>query len=153
MLVMRLVFLGALLWTLFGGIRTAGFFPVGTPSPSSSDGKNAILIVNFARERYEAGEPLSMRSAKRLASRFFRPIIMTSMALLLLGVLPLVHLHSAGRSGGRKRHRHQSYMACSAGNAHGPPFSASGFVPVLRCWFTHAAGRRSRKDVTTPVES
>jgi multidrug efflux pump len=61
--------------------------------------KNAILIVEFARERYEAGR--SVRSAALEAARLrLRPILMTSFAFIL-GVLPLV-LSSGASSGARR---------------------------------------------------
>ncbi len=56
--------------------------------------KNAILIVEFARQRQHAGEPL--REATLEASRLrLRPILMTSFAFIL-GVLPLVIGTGAG---------------------------------------------------------
>ena len=56
--------------------------------------KNAILIVEFARQRQHAGEPL--REATLEASRLrLRPILMTSFAFIL-GVLPLVVGTGAG---------------------------------------------------------
>jgi len=56
--------------------------------------KNAILIVEFARELRHAGRPL--REAVVEASRLrFRPILMTSFAFIL-GVMPLVFAEGAG---------------------------------------------------------
>src|SRR4029079_18361312 len=56
--------------------------------------KNAILIVEFARELRLAGKPI--REAAVEAARLrFRPIIMTSFAFIL-GVLPLVWATGAG---------------------------------------------------------
>lgn len=57
--------------------------------------KNAILIVEFAKERYEqAGMPLEEASVEGARLRF-RPILMTSFAFIL-GVVPLVLASGAG---------------------------------------------------------
>ena len=56
--------------------------------------KNAILIVEFAKKRRDAGE--SRRDATLAAcSLRLRPIIMTSLAFIL-GVVPLLYGHGAG---------------------------------------------------------
>ena len=57
-------------------------------------GKNAILIVEFARDRQQEGVPLADAAAEAARVRL-RPIIMTSFAFIL-GVLPLVISHGAG---------------------------------------------------------
>lgn len=74
------------------------FFQVGLLTVIGLTGKNAILIVEFARERQEAGQPL-LEAVQEAARQRFRPIVMTSMAFSL-GVLPLV-LSSGAGSGGR----------------------------------------------------
>jgi HAE1 family hydrophobic/amphiphilic exporter-1 len=56
--------------------------------------KNAILIVEFARELREGGKGLA-ESAVEAARARFRPILMTSFAFIL-GVLPLVLATGAG---------------------------------------------------------
>jgi hydrophobic/amphiphilic exporter-1 (mainly G- bacteria), HAE1 family len=58
--------------------------------------KNAILIVEVARELHEAGQSVA-EAAVHAAERRFRPIIMTSFAFIL-GVLPLVLASGAGAS-------------------------------------------------------
>ncbi|MCI5077851.1 efflux RND transporter permease subunit [Oricola sp.] len=98
MLAMPIGILGALTWTWLGGFQNGVFFQVGLLTVIGLTGKNAILIVEFARDRFEAGEPL-LDAVREAARQRFRPIIMTSMAFSL-GVLPLV-LSSGAGSGGR----------------------------------------------------
>jgi len=56
--------------------------------------KNAILIVEFARDRCNEGIPLFEATIEAAVARL-RPIIMTSFAFIL-GVVPLVFAHGAG---------------------------------------------------------
>jgi len=56
--------------------------------------KNAILIVEYAKERVDRGIPLEEATLDAVKLRL-RPIIMTSMAFIL-GVLPLVFASGAG---------------------------------------------------------
>ncbi|WP_424933637.1 efflux RND transporter permease subunit [Amaricoccus macauensis] len=98
MLAMPIGVLGALVGAWLGGFDNGVFFQVGLLTVIGLTGKNAILIVEFARERQDAGEPL-LEAVSHAASQRFRPILMTSMAFSL-GVLPLV-LSSGAGSGGR----------------------------------------------------
>jgi HAE1 family hydrophobic/amphiphilic exporter-1 len=56
--------------------------------------KNAILIVEFARELRDAGKDIA-EAAVEAARERFRPILMTSFAFIL-GVVPLVFASGAG---------------------------------------------------------
>ena len=56
--------------------------------------KNAILIVEFAKQKYDQGMPLT-DAAREGAKLRFRPILMTSFAFIL-GVTPLVLASGAG---------------------------------------------------------
>ncbi|MEX5729945.1 hydrophobe/amphiphile efflux-1 (HAE1) family protein [Rhodovulum iodosum] len=98
MLAMPIGVLGALVGAWLGGFENGVFFQVGLLTVIGLTGKNAILIVEFARDRQEGGEDL-FTAAKEAARQRFRPIIMTSMAFSL-GVVPLV-LSSGAGSGGR----------------------------------------------------
>src|SRR5262249_50937870 len=56
--------------------------------------KNAILIVEYARDEHEAGTGI-VEAAAEAARRRLRPILMTSFAFIL-GVFPLVIATGAG---------------------------------------------------------
>ena len=56
--------------------------------------KNAILIVEFAKQLQEEGRPLGEATVEACRLRL-RPILMTSLAFIL-GVVPLVVAHGAG---------------------------------------------------------
>jgi HAE1 family hydrophobic/amphiphilic exporter-1/multidrug efflux pump len=99
MLAMPIGVLGTLLAAWLGGFENGVFFQVGLLTVIGLTGKNAILIVEFAREQIEAGSPV-VDAAIDAARQRFRPIIMTSMAFSL-GVVPLVLSTGAG-SGGRQ---------------------------------------------------
>ena len=61
--------------------------------------KNAILIVEVAREQREIHNKSIMESAVLGAKTRFRPILMTSFAFIL-GVMPLVFATGAGANAG-----------------------------------------------------
>ncbi|SIO57349.1 hydrophobic/amphiphilic exporter-1, HAE1 family/multidrug efflux pump [Rhodovulum sp. ES.010] len=98
MLAMPIGVLGALLGAWLGGFENGVFFQVAILTVIGLTGKNAILIVEFARDRQVGGEDL-FTAVREAARQRFRPIVMTSMAFSL-GVLPLV-LSSGAGSGGR----------------------------------------------------
>ncbi len=97
MLAMPIGVLGALIAAHIGGFANDVFFQVGLLTTIGLTGKNAILIVEFARHRHDAGERL-LTAVVEAARQRFRPIIMTSMAFGL-GVTPLVISTGAGAAG------------------------------------------------------
>jgi HAE1 family hydrophobic/amphiphilic exporter-1 len=83
---------GWLPWT--GGMDNNIYTQIGIVLIIALASKNAILIVEFARELRLAGRPIHQAAAEAARMRF-RPIIMTSFAFIL-GVLPLVFATGAG---------------------------------------------------------
>ncbi|WP_435816377.1 efflux RND transporter permease subunit [Achromobacter xylosoxidans] len=86
--------LGALAGAILTWKMNDVYFQVGLLTTIGLASKNAILIVEFAKEQYEAGKSL-MESALVAARMRLRPILMTSLAFIL-GVLPLVLGSGAG---------------------------------------------------------
>ena len=88
---------GALAAATMRGLSNDIFFQVGLLTTIGLAAKNAILIVEFAKELFDKG--MGLRQAVIEASRMrLRPILMTSLAFIL-GVLPLVISSGAGASG------------------------------------------------------
>jgi multidrug efflux pump subunit AcrB len=85
------------LGTLFRGLANDVFFQVGLLTTVGLSAKNAILIVEFAKELHERGMG-AMEAAMQAARMRLRPILMTSLAFVL-GVLPLAIAHGAGAGG------------------------------------------------------
>lgn len=94
MLVVPLGVLGAILAATMRGLENDVYFQVGLLTTIGLSAKNAILIVEFAKELYDKG--MGLGEAVVEAARL-RPILMTSLAFIL-GVLPLVISSGAGAS-------------------------------------------------------
>ncbi|MDB5946360.1 MAG: multidrug efflux transporter permease, partial [Ramlibacter sp.] len=86
--------LGALLAATLFKMTNGVYFQVGLLTTIGLSAKNAILIVEFARELHEQGRS-PFDAAIEAAKMRLRPIIMTSLAFIL-GVLPLAIASSAG---------------------------------------------------------
>ena len=94
LLVVPLGVFGAVLAVLLRGLPNDVYFKVGLIAIIGLSSKNAILIIEFARELNERG--MSIIEATLEACRLrFRPILMTSLAFIL-GVLPLAISSGAG---------------------------------------------------------
>lgn len=87
MLVVPLGIIGCVLAVLAAGMPNDIYFKVGLIAMIGLSAKNAILIIEFAKENYAEGSSL-IDSAIDAARLRFRPIIMTSLAFTL-GVVPL----------------------------------------------------------------
>jgi len=98
-LVVPLGVLGVLLATLFRGYANDVYFQVGLITIIGLTAKNAILIIEFAKDLQAQGKSVT-ESALAAARLRFRPIIMTSMAFGL-GVLPLALATGAGSASQR----------------------------------------------------
>ncbi|NVB40995.1 multidrug efflux RND transporter permease subunit [Pseudenhygromyxa sp. WMMC2535] len=99
LLVVPLGVLGTVLATQLRGLPDDVYFKVGLIAVIGLSAKNAILIVEFAKEMQEQGMKLvaAVLEAARLR---FRPIVMTSLAFSL-GVVPLVIASGAGSASQR----------------------------------------------------
>ncbi len=95
MLVVPLGVIGALLAATFRGLTNDVYFQVGLLTTIGLSAKNAILIVEFAKDLMDKeGKGLVEATLEAVRMRL-RPILMTSLAFML-GVMPLVISSGAG---------------------------------------------------------
>jgi multidrug efflux pump len=99
--------------------------------------KNSILIVEFAKERYEQGAPL-IESVSIAAKQRFRPILMTSMAFIL-GVTPLAISSGAGAAS-------QNAIGITVmGGMFAATFIAIFFIPMFYVFVEKVFSKKARE--------
>jgi len=94
LLMLPLGVFGALMATWLRGLHNDVFFQIGFLTTLGLSTKNAILIIQFAKERISRGQGLIDATIGAARVRF-RPVIMTSFAFFF-GVLPLAITTGAG---------------------------------------------------------
>jgi len=99
MLVVPLGMLGAVALVSLLGMSNDVYFQVGMVTVIGLAAKNAILIVEFAKDQYARGMGLYEATVEAARLRF-RPILMTSLAFIL-GVIPLAIATGAGAASQR----------------------------------------------------
>ncbi len=132
---------GALSAVWARGLTNDIFFQIGLVTLIGLSAKNAILMVDFANHRYQAGMPAA-DAAIEAAKLRFRPIIMTSMAFIM-GVTPLVFAAGAGAAG------RQSIGTGVFGGMIAATFLAIFFVPLFFVLVRRLTLRRPGPAVTT----
>ena len=136
--------LGAVAAVIVAGMPNDVYFKVGLVTIIGLAAKNAILIIEFAKDLHEQGR--SLKEAAIEAARLrFRPIVMTSVAFIL-GVVPLV-IATGGAT---------SQRAIGTGVLGGmlsATFLGVLFVPVFFVWtLSLAKGRKSKADAVAATE-
>jgi hydrophobic/amphiphilic exporter-1 (mainly G- bacteria), HAE1 family len=108
--------------------------------------KNAILIVEFARDLHHEGRSIT-EAAVEATRRRFRPIVMTSFAFIL-GVVPLTVASGAGAAS------QQAIGTVVFGGMMASTFLAIPFVPVFYVLLERTSERlRRRNRSESPVSS
>jgi hydrophobe/amphiphile efflux-1 (HAE1) family protein len=132
-----LVLIGAMAALWIRGLENNVFTQVGLVLLVGLGAKNAILIVEFARENRARGEGI-IASAVDAAKVRFRPILMTSFAFIL-GVVPLV------RSSGAGANSRQSLGTAVFGGMLGVTVLGLVFTPLLYVLVTATSEWIARK--------
>ena len=99
LLVVPLGILGVVLGANIRGLENDVYFKVGMITIIGLSAKNAVLIIEFAKDLHAQGRDL-FEAVVDAAHLRFRPILMTSLAFIL-GVLPLVLASGAGSASQR----------------------------------------------------
>ncbi len=123
LLVVPLGVLGVILGVMLRGFPNDVYFKVGLITVIGLSAKNAVLIIEFAKDLQAQGKSV-VAAALEAAHLRFRPIIMTSLAFIL-GVLPLVI--ASGASSASQREIGTSVM----GGMIAATLLAVFFVPVF----------------------
>ncbi|MFA5631480.1 MAG: efflux RND transporter permease subunit [Porticoccaceae bacterium] len=95
-MVVPLGIIGAVSATLLRGLTADVYFQIGMMTTIGLTAKNAILIVEFARDLYEQQGRSLTQAAIEAARLRLRPILMTSLAFTF-GVLPMALASGAGQ--------------------------------------------------------
>ncbi|ADU70444.1 efflux RND transporter permease subunit [Pantoea sp. At-9b] len=139
-LVVPLGVLGTICAVLLRGLQNDVFFQVGLLTTVGLAAKNAILIVEFAKELHEREGKSLIEAAVEAARLRIRPIIMTSMAFIL-GVLPLTISNGAGAGS------QHSIGTAVAGGMITATFLAIFFVPMFYVVVAQFFARKKKASV------
>ncbi|NOL48920.1 multidrug efflux RND transporter permease subunit [Pelistega europaea] len=123
LLIVPLGMLGTVALTKILNMSNDIYFQVGMITVIGLSAKNAILIVEFAKDAYAEGKDL-FSSAVEAARLRFRPILMTSFAFIM-GVIPLAMATGEGAAGQKA-----VGFGVLGGMLAATPFSVT-FVPVF----------------------
>ena len=136
MLIVPIGALGSVLAVTILGMPNDVYFKVGLITIIGLSAKNAILIVEFAKELHAQGHTI-IESAVEAAKLRFRPIIMTSLAFIL-GVVPLALASGAGAAS------QQALGVGVIGGMLSATFLGVVFVPIFFVWVLKTMSKLKR---------
>ncbi|KSV86596.1 MULTISPECIES: efflux RND transporter permease subunit [unclassified Sinorhizobium] len=144
-MVVPLGVIGSVLAVMMRDMPNDVYFKVGLIAIIGLSAKNAILIIEFAKELREQGKSL-IDATLEAAHLRFRPILMTSLAFTL-GVLPLAI--ATGASSGSQRAIGTGVM----GGMISATVLAIFFVPVFFVFVTKLFGRKKVENTPAAAEN
>jgi len=148
MLIVPIGALGSVLAVTVLGMPNDVYFKVGLITIIGLAAKNAILIVEFARELHSQGYAL-VDAAVEAARLRFRPIVMTSFAFIL-GVVPLAFAMGPGAAS------QQALGIGVIGGMLSATFLGVVFVPIFYVWVMNTVStfaKRFDRKSASPVET
>ncbi len=141
-LVVPLALVGVLLGLISRGLDNNLYTQIGLVLMIALASKNAILIVEYARELHDRGESIT-EAAVEATRRRFRPIVMTSFAFIL-GVTPLLFAGGAGAAS------QQAIGTVVFGGMLSSTLLAIPFVPVFFVLMARLSERWSNRASSPP---
>ncbi len=138
-----LALVGVLLGLIVRGFDNNLYTQIGLVLMIALASKNAILIVEYAKELHDRGESVT-EAAIEATRRRFRPIVMTSFAFIL-GVVPLL---TAGGAGAASQ---QAIGTVVFGGMLSSTLLAIPFVPVFFVLMAKLSDRFSKPPYETPI--
>ena len=139
-LVVPLGLLGVVLGTWGRGLSNDVYFQVGLVTVIGLSAKNAILIVEFAKDLQAQGKN-AFEAALAAAHLRFRPIIMTSLAFIL-GVVPL-YISSGASSASQRAIGTSVFWGMLVGTCLAV-FFVPMFYTAVRSWFKDTQRQQER---------
>jgi HAE1 family hydrophobic/amphiphilic exporter-1 len=144
-LVVPIALVGVILALIARSMDNSLYTQVGLVLMIALASKNAILVVEFARELHEGGLSIT-EAAVEATRRRFRPIVMTSFAFIL-GVVPLMKAGGAGAAS------QQAIGTVVFGGMLASTLLAIPFVPVFYVITQRAAARWKKRKAPQPATS
>jgi HAE1 family hydrophobic/amphiphilic exporter-1 len=144
-LVVPLALLGTVIALLMRGFDNNVYTQIGIVLIIGLASKNAILIVEFAREQQAKGQPI-MEAAVEAAKLRFRPILMTSFSSIL-GFMPLVIASGAGAAS------RQAIGTAVVGGMIAATIMSLTFTPVFYVVMQRISEKTERKSANPPKTS
>ncbi len=140
LLMLPLGVFGAIMATTLRGFPNDVYFQIGFLTTLGLSTKNAILIIQFIKERLHHGDGLVDATLGAVRTRF-RPVIMTSLAFLF-GVLPLAIANGAGAGA------MNAIGTAVCGGMLSATFIDLIFIPLFFVLVSRLFGRKKHKDRT-----
>jgi len=142
MLIVPVGAMGAVAAVMLTGLTNDVYFKVGLITIIGLAAKNAILIVEFAKDLQAQGKT-ALEAALEAAKLRFRPIVMTSLAFIL-GVVPLVIARGAGAAS------QNSIGTGVIGGMLAATLLGVLFIPIFYVWVMSTFKRRKAQAPTVP---
>lgn len=145
LLMLPLGVFGAIVASSWRGLPNDVYFQIGFLTTMGLSTKNAILIIQFIKERMAVGQGLIEATLDAVKTRF-RPVMMTSLAFFF-GVLPLALANGAGAGA------MNALGTAVCGGMLSATFIDLIFIPLFFVLVSQLFGKKDKQGPTQPLNS